>query len=193
MVGRQDHYVIVIVWLGKMRMVKFFLLSIGKAGHTAEAAAKAMQKVVQWALGDEVEVYCKLADSGSGAAVQNQYPKLVEMGLMKKDSKEASCTLIGMQKSHENASVLRRGRFWSGNLHTRSTIHLPPLFEVGGTSKMKMAGSAERGWSDCATVALSGHPRSSELMMRNLHLLLSYYKKEYLFVGQWPTVQHYLM
>ena len=43
LVGRQDHYVIVIVWLGKMRMVKFFSLSIDKAGHTAEAAAKLIE------------------------------------------------------------------------------------------------------------------------------------------------------
>ena len=48
---------------------------------------------------------------------------------------------------------------------------------------MKMAGSVERGWSVRATVALGGHPRFSELMMRNLHLPPSYYEKEYSFVG----------
>ena len=46
-----------------------------------------------------------------------------------------------------------------------------------------MAGSVERGWSDRATVALVGHPRFSELMMRNLHLPPSYYEKEYFFIG----------
>ena len=50
-----------------------------------------------------------MGDIGGGRAVQHTYPKLLEMGIMTKASKEGPCTLHGNKKALENASKKTMG------------------------------------------------------------------------------------
>ena len=108
--GGQDHFVILLCWSGRKkngaRTLKFFCPSIDRCGHTAQQAAEGVKKVTQRFLGSntEIEVSSICGDSGGGGAVQNLHPKLIELTIMAEDSKQANCSLHGMNKSIENSS-----------------------------------------------------------------------------------------
>jgi len=64
-----------------------------------------VKHVVDRFLGDDVVVVTRIMkDSGSGGAVQDLYPKLINLKIMDEDSKRANCSLHGLQKLLENPS-----------------------------------------------------------------------------------------
>ncbi len=97
--GGQDHFVIVVVWSGYdndcNQTFKFFCPSIDSAGHSAEEVAKALKKVLDRTLGGEVEIFSACADSGGGGSIDNSYPFIKRLQIMKEDSKETNCAIHG--------------------------------------------------------------------------------------------------
>ena len=59
--------------------------------------------------GTDIEAHVITGDAGGGGAVQHLYQKLVDMGIMDDNCKEANCSLHGLQKALENASKKTMG------------------------------------------------------------------------------------
>lgn len=143
----QDHFVVVVCWSGydsdDKRTLKFFCPSIDSAGHSALQAAKAVETVMKRFLGDgDITIHCASGDAGGGASIQKLYPKLTDLGVMDKDtSKEANCSIHGIQKALENASTETMG---DQGLGVRSPWQMVYTFaslmkkirEEGGVSKL---------------------------------------------------------
>lgn len=152
--GGQDHFVTVLVWSGYKdgkKTIKFVCPSIDSAGHSAKEAAEGVQSVVKRFLADDsIKVHCLLGDRGGGAAVQNLYPELVELGIMTDEDVEASCTIHGVQKSLENASKKTMGDQGLGSRTPFQMIYvfaslMKKLREMGGLGLTDTLGSsAER-------------------------------------------------
>ena len=125
----QDHFVVAIVWSGfdteLMPTHIFFCPSIDLAGHTAIRASQAIKNALDRMLGDDVEVFCATADAGGSGSIDNTYPMVQELGVMKEDSKETNCCIHGLQKSFENASKLTMG---DQGLGTRSPYQMLWVF-----------------------------------------------------------------
>ena len=58
---------------------------------------------------DGINVKFLTGDSGGGGAIQYITPALMKMQIILEESEEANCTLHGMQKSIENASIKTMG------------------------------------------------------------------------------------
>ena len=112
--GKQDHFVVIVVWAGLdddgNKTLKFFCPSIDSAGHSTAEAANGVKTVLDRLLhGTDIEAHVITGDAGGGGAVQHLYKKLVDMGIMDKNCKEANCSLHGLQKALENASKKTMG------------------------------------------------------------------------------------
>jgi len=112
--GKQDHFVVIVVWAGLdddgNKTLKFFCPSIDSAGHSTAEAANGVKTVMDRLLHDtDIEAHVITGDAGGGGAVQHLYKKLVDMGIMDDNCKEANCSLHGLQKALENASKKTMG------------------------------------------------------------------------------------
>ena len=112
--GKQDHFVVIVVWAGLdedgNKTLKFFCPSIDSAGHSTAEAANGVKTVLDRLLhGTDIEAHVITGDAGGGGAVQHLYKKLVDMGIMDDNCKEANCSLHGLQKALENASKKTMG------------------------------------------------------------------------------------
>ena len=87
------------------RTFKFFCPSIDHARHKTVEAANAVKSIAERFLGDNVDVFFIMGDSVGGGAVQPLHKKLKDMSVMPEESRMANCSLHGMQKAIQNASI----------------------------------------------------------------------------------------
>ncbi len=87
-------------------MIKYFCQSIDSSRHTALAAAESVKLVFERFLSDGIaKIHYASGDAGGGASIQNLHPKLIVLGVMDIESKEANCSLHGKEKACENTSI----------------------------------------------------------------------------------------